>query len=90
MGFAINRTKKMCKHRIVSAAISNQQYVWTINFNGLFLDSSALCKCRLIALHNPFNVCKGWVNLTEEEYSLVFRILRLKEIDLDIPWVPEP
>ena len=28
--------------------------MWAINFNGLFLDFSALCKCRLIALRKPF------------------------------------
>ena len=27
-----------------------------INFNGLFLDSSAVCKCRLLALQKPFNL----------------------------------
>ena len=26
-----------------------------IDFNGLFLDFSALCKCRLLALHKPVN-----------------------------------
>ena len=44
----------MRKHSIVSLAIDYQQHVWAINFNGLFLDFSALRKCRLLALHKPF------------------------------------
>ena len=49
----------MYKHIIVSLAINNQEHGWAINFNELFLELSALCKCRLIALHEPFKVSKG-------------------------------
>ena len=55
VAFSINSTKKMSKHSIVSLAMDYQQHMWAINFNGLLLDLSALCKCRLIALHKPFN-----------------------------------
>ena len=51
----------MHKHSVVSLAIDDEQHVWAINFNGLVLDFSALCKCRLIALHKPF---KGSVSPT--------------------------
>ena len=38
--------------------------MWVINFNGLFLDFAALCKCRLLAFYKPFkceecNKCFG-------------------------------
>ena len=50
----LNRTKKISKYSIVSLGINYPQHVWAIDFNGLFLDFSALCKCRLLALHKPF------------------------------------
>ena len=43
---SINRTKKMRKDSIVSLTIDYQQHVWAIDFNGLFLDFSALCPRR--------------------------------------------
>ena len=49
-----NRTKKMHKQSIGFLAFNYSQHVWAIDFNGLFLDFSALCKCRLLALHKPF------------------------------------
>ena len=48
-----NRENAQTQH--FSLGISNQHHMWAINFNGIFLDLSALCKCRLIALHKPFN-----------------------------------
>ena len=58
---SIDRTKKMSKHSTVSLAINYSQHVWAIDFNGLFLDFSALCKCRLLALHKPFNAIAATV-----------------------------
>ena len=52
----MNRTKKMPKNSIVSLVINYPQHVWAIDFNGLLLDFSALCKRRLLALHKPFNI----------------------------------
>ena len=46
----------MRKHNIVSLTINYFQHVWTIDSMGYFLDFSALCKCRLLALHKPFKL----------------------------------
>ena len=37
--------------------------MWVIDFNGLFLDFSALCKCRLLALQKPFKRTGHCANL---------------------------
>ena len=56
LGFSLNRAKKISKHRMVSLAINYSKHVWAIDFNGIFLDFSALCKCRLLALHKSCNL----------------------------------
>ena len=66
----------MRKHSIVSLAIDYYQHVLAINFNGLFLDFSALCSCRLLALHKPFKRAQRCV----KESRVGQRSERLKKI----------
>ena len=68
-GLSIKRTKKMRKQSTVSFAVNDYQHVWAIDFNGLFLDFSSLCKCRLLALHKSFN--SDWLADQWDERSVL-------------------
>ena len=57
----------MPKHSTVSLAINYFLHVWAIDFNGLFLDFSVQCKCKLLALHKPFKALKV---LTTENFTV--------------------
>lgn len=61
--YSIDRTKKTFRYSIVFWR-SIVDDICASNFNFIFSDIFALCKCRLSTLHKPFNWIKFFTSVT--------------------------